>query len=549
MSKAPPAPVDISAAAAELLSRRKATGNLHEFVGQAWPQVEGGREFVDGWMIGAICEHLEAVHLGQIRNLLINVPPRMMKSLLCNVFWPTWVWLHKPETQFLFTSYSANLTIRDNVRARRIMESRWFQTRWGDKFGLAGDQNTKLRIDNDKGGYRVTTSIDGTTTGEGADILVIDDPNPPKDTSETMLKAALDWWQGTMPTRVNDFKTGRKVTIQQRVHESDITGHILKNEAGDWVPLILPMEFEVRRRCVTVALPSTGGKKWHDPRVSEGELLFPERVGPKELQTLKRGLATSYLIAGQLQQRPAPEAGGMFKRDWFRKWTSPNTPKLEWVMTSWDTALSEKEKAAYSACTVWGIFFRHYSDEREWMQGVTPGDADALGRVPNVLLLNCFRGHWEYPEMRRLMHQMAKDYRCDTIGAVPDKDKRYKPDMNLVEAKASGITVVQELNRTGETFTRFTPDKFGDKMQRVRLITHLVEAGRVWLPVRPNGEFNSAAKLLLEQCLLFPNADSRDVVDTLTQALLRLQYSGWIAHPDDAGEPADMAPAEEAPLY
>lgn len=546
----PAAPIDISEAAAELLSRRKATESLHSFVAQAWPQVEGGREFVDGWMIGAVCEHLEAVRLGQIKNFGANVPPRMMKSGLCNVFFPTWVWLHEPELQFLFTSYSAALTIRDNVRARRIMESNWFKTRWGDKFSLAGDQNTKLRIDNDQGGYRVTTSIDGTTTGEGADILVIDDPNPPKDTSQPMLDAALNWWTGTMPTRLNDFKTGRRIVIQQRVHESDLTGHIRKNEDKDWVWLILPMEFETNRRCVTVALPSTKGKKWHDPRTKEGELLFPERVGPKELATLKRGLANSYTIAGQLQQRPAPEAGGMFKREWFRKWKAPDSPKLEWVLTSWDTALSEKKTAAWSACTVWGVFYRHYSDEREWMQGVTPGDADALGRVPNMILLNCIRGHWEYPELRRLMSLMAKDYNCDTLGAVPGKDKKYRPDMNLVESKASGISVVQELNRTGETFTKFVPDKYGDKMQRVRMITHLIEGGRVWLPTRLDGEnFKGYAKLLLDQCLLFPNAESRDIVDTLTQALLRLQYSGWIAHPEDPGTPEDMAEAETEPLY
>ena len=541
--------IDIHKAASELLSRRKATESLHEFVAQAWPQVEGGREFVDGWMIGALCEHLSAVHTGQIRNLLVNVPPRMAKSLLCNVFFPTWAWLHNPETQFLFTSYSAALTIRDNVRARRIMESNWFRTRWGDKFGLAGDQNTKLRIDNDQGGYRVTTSIDGTTTGEGADVLVIDDPNPPKDTSETMLQTALDWWQGTMPTRLNNFKTGRRIVIQQRVHEGDITGHILKSEAKDWSALILPMEFETKRRCVTVALPSTRGKPWQDPRTKEGELLFPERIGPKELQTLKRGLATTYAIAGQLQQRPAPEAGGMFQRSWFRKWTAQQSPKLEMVLTSWDTALSEKDKAAYSACTVWGIFMRNYLDEREWMQGATPGDTDALGRVPNLLLLNCFRGRWEYPELRRIMSNMAKDYNCDVLGAVPDKNRKYKPDVNLVEGKASGISVTQELNRTGEVFTKFIPDKFGDKMQRVRLITHLVEAGRIWLPTRLDGEFKGYAKLLLEQCLLFPNAESRDIVDTLTQALLRLQYSGWIAHPEDPGEPADMAPEVTEPLY
>jgi len=451
--------------------------------------------------------------------------------------------------QWVFSSYAFDLTRRDNVRSRRLIDSRWFQARWGNLFSLSGDQNTKERVENDQGGHRIATSVDARTMGDGGDLVIVDDPNDSRNLSDQVLESTLSWWTDVMPTRLNNFKTGKRVVIQQRLHERDLTGHILKTEKEDWVHLCLAMEFEPKSRCVTVPLPSTKGRKWADPRTVEGELLCEARVGPKELKVLKRGLASSYAIAGQLQQRPAPEAGGMFKREWFRKWTAPQSPKLEMVLTSWDTALSEKDKAAYSACTVWGVFMRNYQDEREWMQGATPGDTDALGRVPNLLLLNCFRGRWEYPELRRIMSNMAKDYRCDVLGAVPDKDRKYKPDMNLVEGKASGISVTQELSRTGEVFTKFVPDKFGDKMQRVRLITHLIEAGRVWLPVRPDGEYKGYAKLLLDQCLLFPNAESRDIVDTLTQALLRLQYSGWIAHPEDPGEPADMAPAEDGPLY
>ena len=537
--------------AAELLSRRKAEMSLHEFVKQAWPQVEGGREFTDGWMIGAVCEHLEAVERGEIRNLLINQPPRTAKSLLCNVFWPTWAWIRSPHTQWLFTSYSAALTIRDNVRARRIIQSKWFQTRYGHAFSLAGDQNTKLRVDNDKGGYRVITSIEGTTTGEGADILVVDDPSPPRDTSETLLDSAIDWWTGTMPTRLNNFKTGRKVVIMQRTHERDLSGYILEKDKESYVHLCLPMEYESARRCVTVALPSTGGKPWQDPREKDGDLLFPERIGAQELKTLKRGLATTYAIAGQLQQRPAPEAGGLFKREWFKPWKEPNSPKLEFVLTSWDTALTEGDKNAYSACTVWGVFYRHYQDDRVWMNGAAlPGDSDAMGRVPNVILLNMIRRQMEYPELRRVVSNMARDWRADEAASTPSADKKFKPDMNLVEAKANGLSLIQDLSRTREVFTKFNPDPFGDKMQRVRLITHLVEAGRIWLPCRPDGTFKAFAQKTLDQCLLFPNAASRDVVDTMTQALLRLQSSGWVTHPDDPGEAEDMRPADtDRPLY
>lgn len=537
--------------AAELLSRRKAEASLYEFVKQAWPVVEGGREFTPGWHIDAICEHLQELHRGNIRNLLINIPPRFSKSSLCCVFFPVWCWIDNPNLQWVFTAYTNSLTIRDNVRSRRLIESPWFQTRWGAKFALAGDQNTKMKVENSKGGFRIATSVDAGTMGDGGDRVVIDDPNNTRDSSDVMLESTLSWWTDVMPTRLNDFKRGSRIVIQQRIHERDLTGHILSTEPNEWVKLILPMEFEPQRKCVTVALPSTGGKPWEDPRTKTDELLCPARVGPKELLALKRGLKSSYAIAGQLQQRPAPEAGGMFKREWFKPWKEPQSPKLEFVLASWDTALTESDKNAYSACTVWGVFYRHYQDDRIWTNGAAlPGDSDALGRVPNVILLNMVRRQMEYPELRRVAHNIARDWRADEATSTPSADKKFKPDMNLVEAKANGLSLIQDLSRTREVFTKFNPDPFGDKMQRVRLITHLVEAGRIWLPCRPDGTFKAFAQKTLDQCLLFPNAASRDVVDTMTQALLRLQSSGWVAHPDDPGEPEDMrSPDADRPLY
>jgi len=265
--------------------------------------VEPSTPFVPGWHIDAIVEHLEAVTRGQIRNLLINVPPRHMKSLLVSVFWPAWEWTRWPERRWLYSSYGAQLSIRDSVQCRRLIESPWYQARWGDRFALTSDQNTKGRFDNDRSGYRLSTSVGGAVTGEGGDRIVCDDPNNVNEVeSDSVRKATNDWFDVVMSTRVNDPKTAGKVVVMQRCHQQDLSGHLL--EQGDWEHLCLPAEYE-GPPCVT----SIG---WGDPRLEHGELLWPERFGAQEIESLKRSLG-SYAAAGQLQQRPSPAGGGLLK--------------------------------------------------------------------------------------------------------------------------------------------------------------------------------------------------------------------------------------------
>lgn len=462
---------------------------------------------------------------------MVNISPRVGKSSLGAVCLCPFAWIHYPELQFLYASYAEKLSIRDNVKARRVLESSWYQARWGDVFHIVSDSNTKLRFDNDKTGYRLATSVDGTNTGEGGDIIVYDDPNSARDCSETILENTINWFDQTMASRLNDPKTGRRILIQQRLHEQDLTGHVLSREADDWVKLILPMEFEPARRCFTVPLPSTRGAPWTDPRTVEGELMWPERFGPKELATLKKGLGSEYVIAGQLQQRPAPAEGGLIKKHWFLWWKEPTPPKIDWVVSSWDTALSEKKDASYSACTVWGVF---KNDQN----------------VPNVILLNVWRGRLEYPELRRQIKQMSADWRNDD-GQTP-ADGKHKPDMILIEAKGpSGQSLIQDLSRGDVFATPFDSGKFGDKLERVRRVTHLIEAGRVWVPARPPAytHLRSYADFMVEQCATFPNAASRDLVDTMTQALLRLSISGWVWNSGDPGPPEPRDDRERRPFY
>lgn len=318
------------------LERMAAEESLHAFVRLAWPILEPGTRFIDGRHIHAICEALEACERGEIRNLLINIPPRCAKSLLVSVFFPAWAWTRKPQLRYLFASYAQSLSIRDSLKCRRLIESPWYQRNWGERVSLNTDQNQKIRFENSAMGYRLATSVGGTATGEGGDYIAVDDcHNVEQALSEVQREGALIWWDETMSTRLNDPKTGRKIIVMQRLHERDLSGHVLAQ--GGYVHLCLPMEFEPARRCV-IDLP---GYQFADWRREAGELLWPERFGPDEVEGLKRALG-AYGAAGQLQQAPAPRGGGLFQRDWFPV-IERRPDGLAW-MRYWDLA-STAERA------------------------------------------------------------------------------------------------------------------------------------------------------------------------------------------------------------
>lgn len=301
-----PSPEEIDFALAEK--------SLLDFVEIGWRYIDPA-DFVSNWHIGAVAEHLEAVANGDIRRLIINVPPRHMKSLSVSVAFPAWVWAQQkrspltgPGVGFLSTSYAQHLSVRDNVKCRRLIDSPWYQRGWGKRFKLTTDQNTKIRFENDKGGYRIASSVDGTATGDGGDIIIVDDPISAGDALSATIRASTnEWFDNTMSTRLNDPKTGAYIVIMQRLHENDLVGHVLaKEDASDWTVLCLPARYESDHPRVYAG----------DPRKVDGELLWPERMPEAELA--KREIALgSYGAASQFQQRPAPREGGMFKRRWF----------------------------------------------------------------------------------------------------------------------------------------------------------------------------------------------------------------------------------------
>lgn len=503
----------------EANSRLNAERSFYEFVKQAWHVVEGPTvPFIDNWHIKALCEHLEAVFRGDIRNLIINFPPRSCKSTVLSVLWPIWVWVHTPDEKFLYASYRLGLCARDLVRSRWVIESDWFQLRWGHRFQLRPDQNNQYKCTNDKNGCRIATSTEAGTIGEGGNILAMDDPNNARDgESEAERERAINFYSAGFSNRGNNPKTVKRIITQQRFHERDITGYVLSLEdAADWVKFILPMEFEVHRRAKTIILPSTKGKIWQDPRTKEGELLWPALYGEKEVKKGKAQLGSEYRISGQYQQNPSPSEGGILKKKHFCWWKEPRLPEIVQIIQSWDTALEANDKtSAYSACTTWGVFNDHHG-------------------IANVILLDMWRDRVEYPELRRIAQRMYKDYR-DHHDEKIVADGHHVPDMVLVEAKANGASLVQDLRRAGVMATKFNPTKKGDKIQRVRLVSHLIEGGRVWIQaVAPDyTRLKKHADVFINEVAKFPNGDSRDLTDTMSQMLHRLKDSGILTHPAD----------------
>lgn len=457
----------------EELDRVLAEKSLAEFLRQMWSAIDP-HPYVHGWHIDAICEHMQYVVAGEINRILINIPPRHMKSIGIGVGLPAWAWIDHPALQFLYSSYASSLSIRDGIKCRRVIDSPLYQARWGSKYNLTSDQNTKIRFDNDKGGYRLSTSVDGMTTGEGGDIVVIDDANNVKEAeSDTTRNATNQWFDEVMQTRLNNPQTGAIVVIQQRTHAKDLSGHILSKYGKDYYHLLLPAEYEKNVKC-----RAFGG--WEDPRKEEGALLWPERFRQQEIDKLKVALGT-YASAGQLQQRPAPRDGGIIPLDQFRRYKTP--PARESILSLslvLDTASKEKELNDYSVCEVWA--------ETSW----------------GYFLLHIWRKKVAFPELLRTTKSLCE---------------QWNPHEVIIEDKASGIALIQSLRDPREGIKvpviAVDPGAFS-KVVRMENEATAIEAGLVYLP--------ESAPWLLEfedECSQFPVGEHDDQIDPMSMYLKR----------------------------
>ena len=425
-----------------------------------------------------------------IKRLIINVPPRHMKSISVAVALPAWTLATQPSKKFLYASYASSLSIRDSVKCRRLIDSPWYKAHFGDKFKLTDDQNQKQRFENDHTGYRIATSVGGALTGDGGDIICIDDPhNSVEADSSAVREGVLEWWDQAMQTRLNDPQTGAFVIIMQRLHEQDLTGHILANELGnEWDHLCLPARYEIGH-----PTPNRSTLGFTDPRTEEGELLWPDRMDEKTLTTLERSLG-SYAAAGQLQQRPSPKGGGILKSSWWVPWEKEDLPEnIEYVIQSWDTAFETKESSSFSARTTWGVFkYQGYDC---------------------AIVLEAWYDKVNYPELRKLAQEAYDD---------------WEPDAVLIEKKASGQSLLQDLRMAGVPVLAYSPDR--DKEARAHAASALLEDGRIFYPKR------KWAEDLISICAAFPAHPNDDIVDTCTQAWLRLRKGWFLGHTEDPDE-------------
>ncbi|MFC4353038.1 phage terminase large subunit [Fodinicurvata halophila] len=473
-----PALLDDPGTGLAALDRLEAAGSLSAFIELAWPVLEPGRRYRGNWHIDALCRHLEAVSRGEITRLLINVPPGTMKSLTVSVFWPAWEWgpLGRPWLRGVLASYSQRLSIRDNLRCRRLVGSDWYRARWGGGVQLSREQNAKARFETRAGGFRLATSVGGLATGERGDRFVIDDPHNVQQTdSDRVREATLRWFLETVPTRLNDPARSALVVVMQRVHERDVSGLILAR-AMDYEHLMLPMEFEPDRRCVTRLGPA-------DPRRRAGELLWPEQFPAREVARLKDTLG-SYAAAGQLQQRPAPREGGLFRRDWFA--IAGALPADCTSVRGWDLAATRAGAGAGA--------------DPDWTVGVKLSrSAEGIFYIEDIVRL---RGSGL--EVERAILTCAQQDGPGCLVALPqDPGQAGKAQAAWLVRRLAGYRV------------KASPES-GDKVTRAAPVAAQAEAGNLRL-IR--GAWNDA---FLEEASLFPNGAHKDQIDALSRAFAEL---------------------------
>ncbi len=430
----------------------RAQRRLAEFVRQAWPLLEPATPLVWGWHMTAVCEHLEAVSAGALPKLIITIPPGSSKSTIVSVMWPVWHWLRRPATRFLTASYSGELAVRDALRSRRVIESPWYQSRWGGRFHLAGDMNLKSRYENNLTGQRIAISVGSATTGERGDITLIDDPhNVRQAESEAVRTGTLLWHDESFYNRLNDPKRGGRVVMGQRVHERDLIGHLLAR--GGWEELRIPEEYEVDRPCRTAL-------GWSDPRTAAGELMRPERFGRAEVDDARKTLG-EVAYAAQHQQRPTPRGGAAFREAWWRSWRPHGTgfdlggrhiPEQAVVLRflTIDAAFSTKETAGadpdFTVISSWAL---------------AEGQLIALGSV------------WERSQLPDIPKLVAREYR------------RWRAHKAFVESGGPQKGLAQLLRRHQDpamNVIEVVPAPNQDKLARAATFLLLAEGGRVWWP-------------------------------------------------------------------
>jgi predicted phage terminase large subunit-like protein len=517
------------------VAAEEARRSLRTFAKRAWATLQP-QKMVWNWHMDAICDHLAYVTLGEIRFLMINVPPRMSKTMLVSVLWPDWHWLHEPGEQFLSAGVDDQLARDASILSRRLIESEWWKTQYPGEIELYDDENTAGMYRNRKGGYRMIGSLQGRITGVGGTIQILDDPHDAKKIeSDKTRHNALAWHDNAWRSRLNNPDQARKVYVGQRTHDMDIFGHVLEQEGSRWCHFIIPQEYDPARKTITFLNKGDGPLPdakpiFEDPRTQEREVLDPKRMSAKTVNAEKRIMSEAAWQA-QHNQRPAGTGGLILKRHWWRPWVQPQwranageerpMPRFDQIIQVWDTALEEEEQDDFSACTTWGTF----SYTEQFMDKNT--GKPVLGQTrTSIMLLDAVQERYSYPDLRKKAIEMNLE---------------FAPNLILIEKKVSGHSLIQELRKkrlpikgvklSGSSGKQ---GKEGDLVARANSASLMLEKGCVWYPPRP---FSYA---VMEECSKFPNGDHDDYVSTCVIVWMYARRYHDLQLPDD--ERDDVSP-------
>jgi len=422
---------------------------------------------------------------GTLKRLIVNMPPRHTKSEFASYLLPAYLMGRRPTTKIIQATHTGELAVRFGRKVRNLMDMDRY-TEVFPKVALKADSKAAGRWDTDAGGEYFAVGVGGAMTGRGADMLIIDDPHSEQDAqSQLALDNAWEWYTSGPRTRLQPG--GAIVIVMTRWGTKDLTARLLKSQSN-----LSADQWEV------IEFPAVFNEGEEDERA-----LWPSFWKLDELQAVRASMSVQKWNA-MYQQKPTSDEGAILKREWWREWEHEYLPSINYTIQSYDTAYSKKETADFSVITTWGVFFP---------------DEDS---GPNLLLMDVRKGRWDFPDLKR----QAKD-----------QYDYWQPDNVLIEAKATGVTLQQELRRMGIPVTMYSPGgrRAGqDKISRANSVAPILEAGMVWAPDE------TWAQDLIEECAAFPNGDNDDQVDSTTQALMRFRAGNFISlYSDEEEEPKE----------
>ena len=448
---------------AEKKIQGKAKNDFMSFVKCVWP------DFIEGAHHRVIAQKFNDLANKKINRLIVNMPPRHTKSEFASFLLPAWMVGRNPKLKIIQATHTGELAVRFGRKAKTLIDSeeyaKIFETR------LREDSQAAGRWETAQGGEYFAAGVGGAITGRGADLLIIDDPHSEQDAmSANAFDNAYEWYTSGPRQRLQPG--GQIILVMTRWSKKDLTGILLKNQK------------EVK------------GDQWEVvefPAIIDEKPVWPEYWKLDELESVKATLPVAKWNA-QWMQKPTSEEGAIIKREWWQIWEKDELPYVEYVIQSYDTAFLKKETADYSAITTWGVF---YPDEDS---------------KPNLILMDSIKERYEFPELRRV---------------ALDQYQYWKPDMVIVEQKASGTPLTHELRQMDIPVMTFTPSRGNDKHVRVNTVAPLFEAGLIWAP---DMKF---AEEVVEECAAFPHGDHDDLVDSMTMAVMRFRQGGFLTHPED----------------